>query len=365
MVKTKLFKKTNLVDFNGNANEIRAIIRVALWGIVEKIKLLDDDNNNDIIIIEKVMIDLNNNTVVDDGDNNHSVLQAELPIQFASSKKSHGFKNNTMNALGQSNRNTIKSSNDHKRKLLPGVVHHDNNKIFANEKFILPKPKLNDTLLESNVLKSYVPLLSSSSLSTSSTLSSSSVNKTQVVYVRILGISCTVPCGSSVVARIIGYDCDDISLDGGAIINTDDSDNTELKYKVNDVIDICRDRLHSLKATELHIAHMMVKNDETYLSSRDAPTDVHLKYWNQRYRLLSMYDHGIRLDPESWYSITPEAVSKHVTNACLSRARERGISIDIVMDCFSGCGGNTIPFAMKGKHVIAVDFDTIKLNNLM
>ena len=354
MVKTKLFKRTNLVDFNGNANEIRAIIRVALWGIVEKIKLLDD-NNDDIVIIEKVMIDLNNNPDHDDrdGDHDHAVLQTELPIQFSSSKKSHGFKNNTMNAMGQSNRNTIKSRNDHKRKQ-PGV--HEN-KIFANEKFILPKPKLNDTLLESNVLKSYAPLLSSSSSS-----SSSSVSKPQVVYMRILGISCTQPCGAFAVARIIGYDRDANALDDGAIVNIND---TELKYKVNDVIDVCRDRLHSLKATELHTAHMMVKNDETYLSCRDAPSDVHLKYWNQRYRLLSLYDHGIRLDPESWYSITPEAVSKHVTYSCLGRARERGISIDIVMDCFSGCGGNTIPFAMIGKHVIAVDYDTIKLNNLM
>ena len=30
------------------------------------------------------------------------------------------------------------------------------------------------------------------------------------------------------------------------------------------------------------------------------------KYWAQRYRLFSVYDEGVRLDPESWYSVTPE-----------------------------------------------------------
>ena len=40
------------------------------------------------------------------------------------------------------------------------------------------------------------------------------------------------------------------------------------------------------------------------------PAGVHLKYWDQRYRLLSLFDQGIKLDAESWYSITPEAVAK-------------------------------------------------------
>jgi len=338
MVKGKLYKRTNLVDFNGNANEIRAIIRVSLWGIVEKIKLLDDDYHNFNDGIKTIIGGDDDN----DGDHDHAI-HTDLPIQFTS-KKLNGYKNSNMNHLGH---NSTSNSNTHKRKLNL----HD--KIFANEKFILPKPKLNETLLESNIVKTFLPLSSSSS-----------VGKTQLVYVRILGVSCTLPCGLFAVARIIGFDRDD-SLDGDTNVIVNDSDNPlELKYKVKDIIEVCRDRLQSLKAIELHKAHLMVKNDEAYLSSRDAPSDVHLKYWNQRYRLLSLYDHGIKLDSESWYSITPEIVSKHVTNSCLGRAKEKGICIDIVMECFSGCGGNTIPFAMKGKHVIAVDFDDIKLNNL-
>jgi trimethylguanosine synthase len=94
------------------------------------------------------------------------------------------------------------------------------------------------------------------------------------------------------------------------------------------------------------------------------PACVHLKYWDQRYRLLSRFDKGIQLDDESWYSITPEAVAHHVTASCLGRARELGCKLDKIMDCFSGCGGNTIPFLAREKEVISVDFDPVKLGYL-
>ena len=40
------------------------------------------------------------------------------------------------------------------------------------------------------------------------------------------------------------------------------------------------------------------------------------KYWAQRYRLFSMYDDGVKLDHESWYSITPEKIAEHIADRC-------------------------------------------------
>jgi hypothetical protein len=111
-------------------------------------------------------------------------------------------------------------------------------------------------------------------------------------------------------------------------------------------------------------AHQLVQKDEQRILQQGMPTGVHLKYWDQRYRLLSRFDKGIQLDDESWYSITPEAVAHHVTASCLGRARELGCKLDKIMDCFSGCGGNTIPFLARQKEVISVDFDPVKLGYL-
>ena len=49
----------------------------------------------------------------------------------------------------------------------------------------------------------------------------------------------------------------------------------------------------------------------------------------------------------------------------IGRAIERKIGIRNVLDCFSGCGGNTIPFAKKSyTSVTAIDIDTVKLQYL-
>jgi trimethylguanosine synthase len=111
-------------------------------------------------------------------------------------------------------------------------------------------------------------------------------------------------------------------------------------------------------------AHKLVQLDEQRILMDGMPDSVHLKYWDQRYRLLSLFDQGIKLDAESWYSITPEAVAKHVTAACIGRARELACGMNKVLDCFSGCGGNSIPFAAQGREVVSVDLDPVKLGYL-
>ena len=41
------------------------------------------------------------------------------------------------------------------------------------------------------------------------------------------------------------------------------------------------------------------------------------KYWLQRYSLFSLYDRGIILDEESWYSVTPEVIAWHHAMVCV------------------------------------------------
>jgi len=76
------------------------------------------------------------------------------------------------------------------------------------------------------------------------------------------------------------------------------------------------------------------------------------KYWAQRYRLFSKYDQGVRLDEESWYSVTPEKIAKHIAEKC---------QCDVVVDGFCGVGGNAIQFALTCERVIAVDIDNEKI----
>ncbi|XP_023210618.1 uncharacterized protein LOC111613502 [Centruroides sculpturatus] len=77
-----------------------------------------------------------------------------------------------------------------------------------------------------------------------------------------------------------------------------------------------------------------------------------LKYWAQRYRLFSRFDEGIKLDFESWFSVTPERIAEHIAEKC---------TCDLVIDAFCGAGGNTIQFALYCKQVIAIDIDPGKI----
>ncbi|XP_064115610.1 uncharacterized protein LOC135221739 [Macrobrachium nipponense] len=77
-----------------------------------------------------------------------------------------------------------------------------------------------------------------------------------------------------------------------------------------------------------------------------------LKYWAQRHRLFLRYDEGIRLDDESWYSVTPEMIAAHHAYRC---------KCDVVIDAFCGSGGNAIQLASTCKSVIAIDIDPAKI----
>ena len=38
------------------------------------------------------------------------------------------------------------------------------------------------------------------------------------------------------------------------------------------------------------------------------------KFWGKRYNLFSKFDDGIKLDEESWYSVTPEPMAEYLGN---------------------------------------------------
>ena len=88
---------------------------------------------------------------------------------------------------------------------------------------------------------------------------------------------------------------------------------------------------------------------------------MHPKFWDQRYRIFSKYDCGVLIpDEESWFSVTPEEIGIHIAK----RLHEFDQNIEIILDCFSGCGGNAIHLAAICKLVIASDIDVIKLEAL-
>lgn len=62
------------------------------------------------------------------------------------------------------------------------------------------------------------------------------------------------------------------------------------------------------------------------------------KYWCQRYLLFSRFDDGIKMDEEGWFSVTPESIARHHASRCGS---------GIVVDSFTGVGGNAIQLAQR------------------
>ncbi|GJQ78943.1 hypothetical protein Trydic_g110 [Trypoxylus dichotomus] len=76
------------------------------------------------------------------------------------------------------------------------------------------------------------------------------------------------------------------------------------------------------------------------------------KYWLRRFSLFNRFDQGIKLDEESWYSVTPEEVAKHTAQR---------LKCNIIVDAFCGAGGNSIQFAQTCSKVIAIDIDPKKI----
>ncbi|XP_020279768.1 trimethylguanosine synthase isoform X2 [Pseudomyrmex gracilis] len=78
------------------------------------------------------------------------------------------------------------------------------------------------------------------------------------------------------------------------------------------------------------------------------------KFYIRRHGLFSKYDEGIKLDHESWYSVTPEEIAKNIAKRC---------RCDTIIDAFCGAGSNSIQFAFTCERVIAIDIDPNKIEN--
>lgn len=81
------------------------------------------------------------------------------------------------------------------------------------------------------------------------------------------------------------------------------------------------------------------------------------KYWMQRYNLFSRFDDGILMDDESWYSVTPENIARHIAERSL---KALGDGYHLIVDGFCGVGGNLIQFACYSPHVRVIGVDNNK-----
>lgn len=95
-------------------------------------------------------------------------------------------------------------------------------------------------------------------------------------------------------------------------------------------------------------------------------------YFKQRFLLFSRFNEGIRLDRESWYSVTPEPIARHIAerieralirHSAASTSPSSSANQFIILDGFCGAGGNTIQFALMPSTalVYAVDIDPRKI----
>ena len=86
------------------------------------------------------------------------------------------------------------------------------------------------------------------------------------------------------------------------------------------------------------------------------------KYWSQRYRYFSLFDKGIQLDAESFYSVTPEALAIHIAKRMQPSSSSKTSFSQVCVDWFCGCGGNLIQMAKeKAGFCIGCDIDGAKL----
>ena len=96
------------------------------------------------------------------------------------------------------------------------------------------------------------------------------------------------------------------------------------------------------------------------------PEDNELKkFWPRRYYLFSKFDRGVLIDDESWYSVTPEPMAKHIAAKVSDRLAAAKNPVPpgqaSILDAFCGIGGNLIQFSRKCGFCLGVDMDPQKV----
>ncbi|HAT1821766.1 TPA: methyltransferase [Legionella pneumophila] len=77
------------------------------------------------------------------------------------------------------------------------------------------------------------------------------------------------------------------------------------------------------------------------------------QYWDKRYDYFHRFDEGIQTDSEGLHTVMPEEAA--LTQAKLFNNEK------IVVDGFCGIGGSAIALARRGKKVIAIEMDSVRL----
>ena len=96
----------------------------------------------------------------------------------------------------------------------------------------------------------------------------------------------------------------------------------------------------------------MLVDPKTAAMAREQVPRRLFKYWLQRYSLFSKFDQGVQMDGEGWYSATPECIARHQASRC---------RCDVIVDAFTGVGGNAIQFALAGALVVAFDLSPLRI----
>lgn len=131
---------------------------------------------------------------------------------------------------------------------------------------------------------------------------------------------------------------------------------------ISDIKEICNDKIQMEEDPKVYQESILVsktqkKKKRKQNKRNNLPAEVDgdstlMKYWVKRYRLFSKFDLGIKLDRESWFSVTPEKIAQHIAEKC---------KCDTIIDAFCGAGGNSIQFALTCEKVFAIDIDPLKI----
>jgi hypothetical protein len=97
---------------------------------------------------------------------------------------------------------------------------------------------------------------------------------------------------------------------------------------------VYRSQLLPIPLDRLEEVQQLVYHDTLMKTQGGIEVTQRTKYYDQRYRLFSRYDQGIVLDEESWFSVTPEIISKEIAKNCQKSAEFHQVPIGTVLDCF-------------------------------
>lgn len=106
----------------------------------------------------------------------------------------------------------------------------------------------------------------------------------------------------------------------------------------------------------------MVKRRKSYIPRSTSSTKSGkyqlTKFYYQRYVLFSKYDQGIQLDEDSWFSVTPENIAKHIAERIFKSLGKK--EQYTIVDGMCGCGGNLIQFARTSPKVRVIGVEILK-----